>query len=269
MFERTDIVYIYDGSYEGLLCCIYETFERKELPMDIIAEDCLQLMMYDSRRISTDDSRAENVERVIREWVGEGYFLIETGYYSANPNKERMICDYAYLCSMHRKKILSMLANDTVHALRKAASVVSTEALHYLQFIRFSASNSALTATISPESFILPLIAGHFCERYLNETFIIYDDTHGAALIYQNYKHAIIPVEEYSPPPVSSEELAYRKLWKLFYDTVAIQERFNPKCRRNFMPKKYWKHLTELNPLLTSIEAVDGKAGIGSALIGE
>ena len=31
------------------------------------------------------------------------------------------------------------------------------------------------------------------------------------------------------------------------YETIAIKERTNPVCRRNHMPKKYWKHLTEMH----------------------
>ncbi|MBR6500664.1 MAG: DUF4130 domain-containing protein [Firmicutes bacterium] len=27
---------------------------------------------------------------------------------------------------------------------------------------------------------------------------------------------------------------------------MAIKERTNPSCQRNFMPKKYWEHLTEM-----------------------
>ena len=31
-----------------------------------------------------------------------------------------------------------------------------------------------------------------------------------------------------------------------FYDTIAIRERENPRCRMNHMPKKYWKNMVEM-----------------------
>jgi hypothetical protein len=37
-----------------------------------------------------------------------------------------------------------------------------------------------------------------------------------------------------------------QRLWKNFYDTIAIKERFNPKCRMNFMPKRVWANLPEM-----------------------
>ena len=45
--------------------------------------------------------------------------------------------------------------------------------------------------------------------------------------------------------PAGAEELAYRKLWRTFYDTIAIEGRRNPKCRMTNMPKRYWAMMTE------------------------
>ena len=39
--------------------------------------------------------------------------------------------------------------------------------------------------------------------------------------------------------------MAYRKLWRSFYDTIAIEGRYNPKCRLTHMPKRYWNMMTE------------------------
>ena len=37
-----------------------------------------------------------------------------------------------------------------------------------------------------------------------------------------------------------------QEMWKNFYDTIAIKERFNPRCRMNFMPKRLWSNLPEM-----------------------
>ena len=44
----------------------------------------------------------------------------------------------------------------------------------------------------------------------------------------------------------SSNEKEIEKLWKIFYKTIGIKERKNDRCRQNFMPKKYWKYITEV-----------------------
>ena len=34
--------------------------------------------------------------------------------------------------------------------------------------------------------------------------------------------------------------------WKRFYRTIAVESRYNPELRRQFMPKRLWKNITEL-----------------------
>ena len=41
------------------------------------------------------------------------------------------------------------------------------------------------------------------------------------------------------------EEALYRRLWRSFYDTISIEERYNPRCRMTHMPKRYWGTMTE------------------------
>ena len=45
--------------------------------------------------------------------------------------------------------------------------------------------------------------------------------------------------------PPDETEAKYRLLWKRFYDTIAIRERENPRCRMTNMPKRYWGTMTE------------------------
>lgn len=45
--------------------------------------------------------------------------------------------------------------------------------------------------------------------------------------------------------PPDEAEARYRLLWKRFYDTIAIRERENPRCRMTHMPKRYWGTMTE------------------------
>ena len=43
----------------------------------------------------------------------------------------------------------------------------------------------------------------------------------------------------------SEKEENFRKLWRGYYEHMAIQERLNPDLQRNFLPKKYWAYLVE------------------------
>ena len=46
---------------------------------------------------------------------------------------------------------------------------------------------------------------------------------------------------------LSDDEKTFEELWIEFYNTIGIKERKNDRCRMNFMPKKYWKYITEMS----------------------
>ena len=73
----------------------------------------------------------------------------------------------------------------------------------------------------------------------------------------------IISLDGFEQPQAGDEELYFRALWKHFYDTVAIEARYNPKCRMSFMPKRYWNQLPEMDES-NSPDAVRGVKRIGA-----
>ena len=116
----------------------------------------------------------------------------------------------------------------------------------YRGFVRFSDIGGVLAAEIEPKNRVLPLLRGHFCQRCHDETFFLYDRTHREALFYADGHSAIVPLEEFVMAPPDETEKRYRRLWRCFYDTIAIRERENPKLRMSHMPKRFWPLLTEL-----------------------
>ena len=44
-------------------------------------------------------------------------------------------------------------------------------------------------------------------------------------------------------------EHTYQRLWKAFYDALAIEERRNEKLRMQHCPKRFWENMTELKDL--------------------
>lgn len=250
MSERTDIVYRYDGTFEGLLCCVFEGYEKKEYPMEILSDDAPQTLLYESKWIETDKDKAERVFTGIGARISPGaQELVSLGFLSCAPHKEVLIYRFLRLGFSLGGKVLQMLTDETVFALQKAVQLVLRESHKYKGFVRFSVYGEVLAAIIEPQNYVLSLLREHFCDRYRNEAFLIYDQTHRQALVYRPGEWVILPMEELELPPVSCTEGEYRRLWKRFYDTIAIQERENPRCRMNLMPKRYWSRLTELQEL--------------------
>ena len=114
------------------------------------------------------------------------------------------------------------------------------------QFVRFSVmQGDILYARIEPDHDVLELIGDHFSERFRNDPFLIHDVRRGKAMAGYQGKWYITSFAENDVPEESEEEKEYQTLWQKYFDHIAIKERKNSNCQRNFMPLRYRKHLTE------------------------
>ena len=248
MPERPTVIYSFDGSFDGLLCCVYESFEQKEVPMDVLPQTEPLPLLLPIRAIATDDEKARRVLASIPQKMGRQVLeFVRHAFLTCHPQKDILILRFLRLGYKYGASVLNRLTDETVHALTSAVRHLHNEAHLFKGFVRFSESGGALTARIEPKNIVLPLIAPHFCERFGSERFLIHDKTHDMALIYQNKEWTITGVEDLCLPAPDDEECKFRALWKLFYDTIEIEGRRNPRCRMGHMPIRYWRYMTEVS----------------------
>ncbi len=246
-----DIIYIYDGSFDGFLCCVFESVYARELPIAIQPEADAPLTLLDTRAVPTDPLRAERVLNSIPLKISDRALeLVRTVFCSCLEKKELRIL--AFLLRGYREggNLCFKLGDAVVAPLLKAERQLLGEAHLLKGFVRFSDVGGALVSVITPKNYVLPFIAEHFVLRYDKEQFMIFDKTHEAALVYQNGKAEILQVDHMTFPEISEDEARYQALWKQFYNTIAIEGRENPRCRMTHMPKRYWKNMLEVSDLV-------------------
>jgi len=246
MPDRFDIVYRYDGSFEGLICCIYDSFYRHEQPAAILAPEQGQASLFDEHEVETDPQHAYRVLTAIDQKISpDACEMVKRTYLTCLEEKEMALLKFVRLGFQVGPALTAMLADTAVNTITKACAHMGGEAHLLKGFIRFSDYNGLLATTITPKNNVLPLIADHFCIRYSGEAFIIFDQTHELALLYHRGQSEIRSLAQLDLPPPSQNERMYRSLWKRFYDTIGIEGRYNPKCRMSHMPKRYWPNMTE------------------------
>ena len=237
--------YIYDGTFEGLLTCIHHHYYTEKATRVSVKGEYQPSFLNESMEISTDETKADVVYEAIQKKIS-AYDLrrIYKAFLSDDPEKEMKIIRYVVM-GFKRGAAISMLHGDpVVFDVQSLEKKVSREKERMLQFVRFSVmKNEVLYAKIEPDHDVLELTAHHFCDRYKNDPFIIHDVKRSKALIAFRGEWYTAPFEETDIPELSADEEEYRRLWKNYFDNIAI----NPKCQRNFMPMKYRKHLTEMN----------------------
>ena len=245
---RTDIVYLHDGSFAGLMCCVYESYYQKELPSMIFSYEDEQTTLFPIKEIETNQANAQKVENSIESSISkEALEMVHTCYLSYMEDREITILRFLRLGYKVGASVTDMLADETVRIITKAAKNVLRESHLYKGFLRFSEYNGGLVAIIEPKNFVLPILIPHFCSRFPDEHFMIYDKKHKYIFAYQDRETNLFPLEHLELPEVCAEEEKYRMLWKQFYKTIAIEGRNNPKLRMNNMPKRFWAQMTEFN----------------------
>ena len=241
----TDMVYYYDGSFEGFLCCVFESYANKEVLTAIYRDEDLVPTLFASRSITTDRDHANRVLRKIVKCSPYTANLLQKCYLTCLPDREIHMYHLVVKLLKEGPGFLRNFSDETLHPVVTAVRHLNGEAHQLKGFTRFSEFGGVLGGEIEPKNRVLPLLRSHFCARYQGETFFLYDRTHKEALLYANGKAVIQPLEHFEMAPPDEAEARYRLLWKRFYDTIAIKERYNPKCRQTHMPKRYWNTMTE------------------------
>ena len=248
MYRESDVVYRYDGSFEGFLCCVFESISQKEIPFDILPWDFAATTLFSEKDIPTEIAKATRVKSSFSKKLGKAApTCIAHAFLSCHPQKELLLLRFLILGYAKGPAVLSMAGHPDVAPVLAMEKQVSSEAHQFTGFLRFCDYGEFLGSTISPKNYVLPLLRLHFCQRYPSENFLIYDQTHNAVLLYFNGVSEYLILDK---PPVfpaaSAEEQAYQTMWKQFYQTISISARENPRCRQTHCPKRYWVNMTEL-----------------------
>ncbi len=246
MEKEMNLVYIYDGTLEGFLCCVYESYARKQIPTSICEEQEQVLLFEQTEWVKTDLRHAEKVyESIARKICPEAQDFIKEAFLTTMAQKEILMYRFIRMGYKIGRGIFDYLTDDTVGALTKAVRNLKREAHLLMGFSRFVSYDGVLVSCISPKNKVLPLLADHFADRFPDETFMIYDKKHYMGVIHKPGETVLTSVRGLSLPPIEDAEKAYQTLWKCFQRTIAIEERYNPKCQMNHMPKRFWRDMTE------------------------
>lgn len=166
-----EIIYQYDGSFEGLLCCVFESYTKKERPTAILRDGDDEPSLFEIRAVTTDRAHAQRIYRSLYKRSPEVGPFLRRAFLTCLPDKEMAI--YRFIVKFYREgaPLLSRLSDDTYLPLLKAVRQLSGEVEQFRGFTRFSDFDGVLGAEIEPKNRVLPVLRRHFCERYHNGRF--------------------------------------------------------------------------------------------------
>jgi len=242
------INYIYDGTFEGLLTAIYDSYYKKEIPHRIVTREGIENnFLLGERYIETDKCKSDKVyDSIVTKISKQSLENVFYAFLSETKDCEIYIYNYLKLGWKIGPSIGSHLTDDRVLQIHNLRRKVARERHMFLGLIRFRSINDTLYyAPIEPEYNILVLLAPHFVKRNPSQSFILHDVNRNLGAVYNQNEWVITDISLKKDIAYSDEEIFYQKLWKEYHKTIAIKNRINPQLQKRNMPMKYWKYLIE------------------------
>ena len=211
------ISYIFDGSFAGLMCCIFRAYEFKDREFkgrqfkgsgfkgkelkdkqvriysqahfqpELFAHSLdEQVGLAEEVSIATDDAKAQRVWTALSDKIGSSssrrvYFA----YLSEQAQSFQHIFDFACYVFDHTNAVASNYGHPAVLGLSQIAKSVSREKHRMEAFVRFKkTAEDIFFAVIDPDFNVLPLISPHFKGRYADQRWLIYDEKRRYGLFY-------------------------------------------------------------------------------------
>ena len=245
------MIYIYDGTWDCFLTAVHHYYYDKQDVSNIESSLCYTPNLIDEyRTITTDILKAKAVEEaIVHKISAESLENLQRCFFSEIEGREMWILKYIRLGFKIGMRIDSMLGDKIVLDVLIPARKVGMECHRMLGLLRFELLEGGIYyAKIQPDHNIISFISPHFKNRFADQNWIIHDTKRKIASLYNTKKMLLSYMDLSNIPELHADELKFQSLWKNYYKHIAIKNKINPKLQKNFMPKRYWKNLTEKKP---------------------
>lgn len=254
-------VIICEDSFDGILSGVYDAWvHMNENKGDNIILSCaenynMELFM-EYIYVEKNMENAIKVAKSIRKKISSlAYKNVYTTAISCNECKADLIFRFLKYGYKIGRSVTECLAIPEVSDMMKIVVRVGKEYDHFRGFLRFyDRGDGWLQADIEPENDIIELLGQHFGDRLPNENFIIKDIKRNKTAIHKkNMDYCIfndITLENVEDRiAVKGSEEYYQNMWKVFFETIAIESRTNEKLQKTNVPLRYRKYMTEFDKI--------------------
>jgi probable DNA metabolism protein len=262
----------YDGSFEGFLCALTMCLESGEGVAAFLrpgVDDQGSLFAGAAHDVVTERETALRFrERFVAKVSREAFATLRYAFHSEAAGVEELLWRYVVVGLEQGRRMQRMLARDPVSSVYRLSRKVVHEAHRYTGFVRFREVSwpageeldgeqgqatdrpavSLFYARIEPDADILPFIAPHFRERLNDRPWMIHDLRRSSlALCDKGAWRLVRGVSLACPPGLTADEELCSRLWRSYFQRMAIPERHNPRLQQNLVPLRFRNHLVEFD----------------------
>ncbi len=242
--------FTYNGSYTGLLTALHTALLSYKSNIHLIPQSNNNTpeLFAEYELITTDSNTASILSQKIKNQISpQAEKNIYLAFLSEQNGIENDIFAYLKWGFSEGKQVDNLLSQPAIKKINNISQKVSRERHRMLGFLRFQKLSSGIYyAAMEPDFNILTLVAPHFKNRLRDQSWIIHDKSREKYALYNKaklvYTTDSIPQDKLVK---HCEEEQFQYMWKKYFQNISIPERQNKKLQQKFLPKKYWKYLTE------------------------
>lgn len=240
-------IYIYEGTFSSLISLISYLIKLKQIPYDIKSEKDYILNLLD-KPVYLKLKQKELIDLLKKNVPSHFFNTLYYVYLSNENNKEMLIYNFIKTALVYKEQTKNYLNIECVNKVYKIANYVSRENHRMKGFLRFKKMKNFYYGEIEPTNNIIYILVNHFKKRLSNEYWIIKDKKRKIYALYDKKKVLFLNEKDIVNLNLDKEtnEDFIEDLWKSFFKTISIELRENKKCQMNFMPKKYWNNIIEM-----------------------
>lgn len=240
------MILLYDGSFEGFLTLVHEVYYQKFEPTFIYKKLPKNLCFDQIHTIETDIDKAQKVFTALKKIFSKSH--LNTIYHVFLCDSQNFEYDLLHFIQLGFKDIanLSNITNASIFRIQSLEKEYLRLTHKMYGFVRFEElDDKILYAKIETKFNILMLLGNHFSHRLGNNPFIIHDIPRSLAYVRENNQSDIKEVSAFETPTHSDDEIHFKRLWKTFFHSVAIENRKNLKLQKQLVPLLYRAHMSE------------------------
>ncbi len=251
------ICWTYDKTFEGFLTLVFDAYDLKLFPDKILGKNSDQPMLFAADyEVISDEEKAKRVWFGLKKKLSAlSRRMIYRVFLSELEDIELLLLNYVRTIFEAVENMEMNFGNRYVLEMVKISKKVSRETQRILMFVRFQkTADDIYYASFDPQYNVLPLSTRHFKERFADQKWVIYDTRRNFGFYYDlkevseiTFTHRLIDKVngKIDKSIMAEDEQKFQQLWKSYFDSVCIRERINPRLHMQFLPKRFWKYLTE------------------------
>ncbi|PLY04226.1 MAG: hypothetical protein C0622_03195 [Desulfuromonas sp.] len=247
------MILYYDGSLDGFICLLGHAV-KEHLPVTAIlsSKKPASVALFEQERIIvTDPDWAATVAGGLHKKLGQRFMReLAQAYYSEEKEIEHDLLHLVRRALKSGPGVLGNLADPLINRVASAAQKTGRESHRLLGLLRFRRLiDDSYLACCAPRTNAAPLTGSHFAARFQAMRWVILDEKRQLGIFGTTDGWQLCTDVAIAPELLQhAEENEIATLWRNFYHNISNPDRFNPKLRRQFMPKKEWRYLTEMQP---------------------